>query len=345
MKKKLAFVLDHKLHHYRAPLFAALGAFYEVTVFHRGPFVEHCEFRQEILGYKKIGPFEYIASFPHFLGFDAVVVMQNLRLLNLYMLPLCFRKKPILLWGIGTSSAKGLDSESLLSVCFRNAVTSIYNGLALYSSIPLGKYWKINQRKIQVVGNSVLNVQAVDTSSATKNYALFIGTLNKRKGLSELISSFARALEVCPDLRLKVIGDGPEKLNLLEQANRLGVANKVGFLGAINDPIEKRKIFKHAFCVVSPFQAGLSVVESFSYGVPFVTSANAITGGESQSIIHEENGVFFRDVSELPDILCSFVDGRRYSAVLGNNAYQYYQSRLSFELYVENFKRFLDQYL
>ena len=343
MKKKIAFILDHKLNHYRTPLFSALDKHYSVTVFHRGPFIENCCFQQEIISYKKIGPFEYIENLSRLSELDAVVIMQNLRIINLYSLPFTLRNKPILMWGIGTSSAGGLGTESALSVFIRNTITSMYTALALYSPIPLANYWRSNQEKISIVGNSIVNEQSINTSRETKRYLLFIGTLDKRKGLNELINSFNRALAQHPDLKLKIVGEGPEKFKLEQQTSDLGLTNNVEFLGAIHDPVEKKKIFTHSYCVISPLQAGLSVVESFSYGVPFVTSANAITGGESQSIIHDKNGVLFEDVEELSNVICSFIDGRRSSATLGYNAFKFYKEYLEFELYVQRFKKFIDK--
>lgn len=344
-KASVAFVLDHKLHHYRAPLFERLSSFYNVTVFHRGPVIDgYHSFTQEIVAYKKLGPFEFIQSLPELKRFNSIVVMQNLRLLNLYLLPLRPSKSIFSMWGIGTSSSKGLGTESWLSILIRNIITFMYRGLALYSSIPVENYWSANRRKISIVGNSVVNDQAVNNSHHNKKYFLFIGSLNKRKGINELITSFAVAKQKYSSLQLRIVGDGPERLSIEQQILELGLKDNVQLLGSIFDPEEKQRIFASAYCVISPLQAGLSVVESFSYGVPFVTSSSAITGGESQSIIHEKNGVLFECLDELSDIILSFVDGRRNSEFLGNNAFEFYQRHLAFDLYVERFRAFIEKH-
>lgn len=343
--KAVAFILDHKLHHYRAPLFEELGSFYDVTVFHRGPVIGgYNSFTQEIVSYKKLGPFEFIQSLPELKRFNSVVVMQNLRLLNLYLLPLRPSKSILSMWGIGTSSSKGLGTEFWLSILIRNIITLMYRGLALYSSVPVENYWPANRRKISIVGNSVVNDRVVNNSHNNKKYFLFIGSLNKRKGLNELLTSFAVAKQKYPSLQLKIVGDGPEKLFIEQQILELRLKDNVQLLGSIFDPEEKQRIFASAYCVISPLQAGLSVVESFSYGVPFVTSSTAITGGESQSIIHNVNGVLFNSIDELADVITSFVDGRRNSAVLGDNAFAFHQEHLAFELYVERFKTFIEKH-
>lgn len=345
VRTSVAFVLDHKLHHYRAPLFERLGSFYNVTVFHRGPVIDgYNSFTQEIVSYKKLGPFEFIHSLPDLKRFNSVVLMQNLRLFNLYLLPFKSTKSTLLMWGIGTSSSKGLGTEFRLSILLRNIVTLMYRGLALYSSVPVQNYWRVNRKKISIVGNSVVNEKAADSSNHDKNYFLFIGSLNKRKGLKELLTSFAAAKQKYPSLHLKIVGDGPEKLSIEQQILDLGLKDNVQLLGAVFDPDEKQRIFASAYCVISPLQAGLSVVESFSYGVPFVTSSSAITGGESQSIIHNVNGVLFDSIDELADVITSFVDGRRNSAFLGKNAFDFYQEHLAFELYFERFKAFIEKH-
>jgi glycosyltransferase involved in cell wall biosynthesis len=51
------------------------------------------------------------------------------------------------------------------------------------------------------------------------------------KNLPCLVESFAAALQHNPHLYLLLVGDGPSKPNLLEQANRLGVRERVIFAG------------------------------------------------------------------------------------------------------------------
>src|SRR5690554_2869568 len=181
MSKKIAFVLDHKLNHYRVAFFEELSKTNSVTVYHRGPKVFGIDsFVQNVIEYRRFGPFERIKTSLDYSKFDVVIVMQNLRLLDVYKLPLRLTRKKLLLWGIGTSSSKGLGTESIFSFFLRNIVTFFYNGLALYSEVPIKNYWGVNRRKIAVVGNSISNRSSKNTSGATKKYFLFIGSLNKR---------------------------------------------------------------------------------------------------------------------------------------------------------------------
>ena len=336
---KVVFVLDHKLHDYRVPLFNRLSSCFDVTVVHRGPMIEGVMFSQVILEYCKLGPFEYIKRL-RVKSYDIVVFMQNLRVLNIYFsFALCCKVR-VLFWGIGTSSSNGLGKDLWLLGLVRNVLTLFSGGLALYSKFPLPQYWRVNRNKISVVGNSVESVGS-PAPLVIRSHFLFIGTLNKRKGLLELIESFSRCLVVDRSMKLLIAGDGPERFSVEKAILELGIEGNVEMLGRVTSAAAKSDIFSGAHAVISPFQAGLSVVEAFSFGVPFVTSRFAITGGESLSIVNNVNGVLFESIQELDDIFLSFLDGRRDSREMGCAARACYDKELSFDCYVHRFENFL----
>lgn len=341
--KKVVFLLDHRLHEYRAPLFSYLSKHYSVLVVHRGPVLDGVHsFEQKIVRFLKVGPFEVpVVGFAS-LDCDCLVVMQNMRNLGLYVFPF-FCRSPALLWGIGTSSSRGLGSESSISKILRNIVTLPYKGLALYSKFPVESYWKINRKKICVVGNSVDNEFSENFCFDHKEYFLFVGALHPRKGLVELISAFRDVVAENNEAKLVIVGGGAAEDAVIKKIKDLGLEAHVQMLGAIYDNAVKAEIFAKAYCVISPRQAGLGVVESFSYGVPFVTARNPITGGEALSIEDEVNGVLVDNDTDLCDVLLSFLDGRRDHRLLGQGAYDTYLESLLFKDYAARFKSFIDE--
>jgi glycosyltransferase involved in cell wall biosynthesis len=60
-------------------------------------------------------------------------------------------------------------------------------------------------------------------------FILFVGRLIDGKGLPDLFDAFARLSE--PKIKLLIVGDGPQKENLLRQAKSLNISEKVSFLG------------------------------------------------------------------------------------------------------------------
>jgi len=64
---------------------------------------------------------------------------------------------------------------------------------------------------------------------------LYIGRLAAQKSLQTLIEAFAQAAQDCPELRLTMVGDGPERPALEAKTRELGVADRATFTGRQDD--------------------------------------------------------------------------------------------------------------
>lgn len=109
---------------------------------------------------------------------------------------------------------------------------------------------------------------------------LFVGRLVEKKGLRHLIDAMPAVIAARPSAFLTVAGFGPEEARLRAQAERLGLHEKVRFIGAVPQsglPV----LYRRAAVFVAPFvQAvtgdqeglGLVVVEAAGCGCPVVVS-------------------------------------------------------------------------
>jgi glycosyltransferase involved in cell wall biosynthesis len=61
----------------------------------------------------------------------------------------------------------------------------------------------------------------------------FIGSFYAYEGLDLLIQALPRLLARRPDIRILLVGGGPQEMELKESAARLGVADKVIFTGRV----------------------------------------------------------------------------------------------------------------
>lgn len=85
---------------------------------------------------------------------------------------------------------------------------------------------------------------------------LFVGRLADKKGVDVLLHALGKLRDV-PDLRLQVIGAGPEEANLRQISQRLGLDHHVEFVGAVpNQDLPLR--YQRALMLVFP-----SVVTSY----------------------------------------------------------------------------------
>ncbi|WP_394752638.1 glycosyltransferase family 4 protein [Crenothrix sp.] len=103
-------------------------------------------------------------------------------------------------------------------------------------------------------------------------YLLYVGRLIARKNLDVLIHAFAQLQH--PDLKLVVIGDGPERARLEANAQQEGIKDSIKWLGTLDNAIS-RAWMQHSVAVVVPSafeQWGLVVNEAWQAGTLVVGS-------------------------------------------------------------------------
>lgn len=129
------------------------------------------------------------------------------------------------------------------------------------------------------MGVDLLYRFVVDTEAQrNSDELLFVGRLVPKKGLPHLLDAMPSILKRRPATFLTIAGFGPEEASLRAQSRRLGIEDRVNFLGAL--PQQKLpEIYRRASVFVAPFirdnsgdQEGLPVVlmEAIGCGCPVV---------------------------------------------------------------------------
>jgi len=123
-----------------------------------------------------------------------------------------------------------------------------------------------------------------------------VSVLRISKGLYYLISAFKKILKIFPSATLLIIGDGPEKNNLLEQAKETKL---IEFLGAQNHEkvvkyLRAADIFTLASVSVEGDREGVptSIMEAMAAGLP-VAATNV--GGIPELVKNGENGILVEE--------------------------------------------------
>jgi 1,2-diacylglycerol 3-alpha-glucosyltransferase len=98
----------------------------------------------------------------------------------------------------------------------------------------------------------------------------YVGRLGPEKNLPFLLRTFAGAVQAVEQVKLIIVGEGPEKENLEDRVHHMGLENKVTFVGRI--PYEQVAAF-HAmadiFVTTSASEVHpLSVIEALASGLP-----------------------------------------------------------------------------
>lgn len=343
---KVLFVTG-KLQNYRIPIFNIISANkdIELTVAHAGkPFNDpNNSFKEIILKEKKIrGIIWHEKSFIKMCqSFDVVVAMFYVQRLSLARLAFIKKRKyKLIYWGIGVraSQKSHYDSPGFSNI-IRYILAKRSDGLIFYSDYPINKYVMkgIDRTKIFVMNNTV-SINHYIEDELIKNNFLFVGTLQKSKKIFVLLESYLKAFQRNRNLpKLKIIGDGPDYETIKNWILNHSMDQSIILLGAIYDESILERHFKEAIICISPGQAGLSVLKSMGYGVPFVTRNDSITGGERFNIDHLYNGLLYEKDFELENILIDAAENVDKYLKMGQNAKLFYENFRTPELMAKGF--------
>ncbi|MFW2105524.1 glycosyltransferase family 4 protein [Acinetobacter guillouiae] len=164
---------------------------------------------------------------------------------------------------------------------------------------------KKRNAKIVAIANPTPYENIKHTPSLGYKSFLALGRLNYQKGFDLLIEAWAQACEQNNDWTLRIVGSGEDEKALKDQAQHLGVADRIDFVPATKN-IEKYYKTSSFYCMSSRFE-GLPMVllEAQSFGLPLV--AFDCDTGPSDIIENEMNGYLVEplNVQELSNILVS----------------------------------------
>lgn len=125
---------------------------------------------------------------------------------------------------------------------------------------------------------------------------VFVGRLVPEKGVSDLLHCVAGLVDSLPGVTALVIGDGPDRVALHEEARRLGIASRVRFLGWLS-PGQVRLHLLAGDMLVAPSRPGtdgtlegqgLTLAEAMLADLPVIASS---IGGFADAVRHEESGL------------------------------------------------------
>lgn len=162
-----------------------------------------------------------------------------------------------------------------MSTVLRRASTVIVNGAKLArAATELG----VDRARIATVGRPIapalLPARLPDTLPDGRYRLLTVAFLTAQKGHATVLQALARIREHEPssDVVYTIIGDGPERGSLEAEARRLGVADRVTFVGTV-PPDRLGPHYAAADLFVMPSWSegfGLVYLEAMAHGVPVV---------------------------------------------------------------------------
>ncbi|WP_070968827.1 glycosyltransferase family 4 protein [Vibrio sonorensis] len=195
---------------------------------------------------------------------------------------------------------RGLIDENAAQAITRQCFSAATHILAVSKEVAqyLEQYPQA-KGKIHVLPNGVNVDRFIPRAIGVRNENLtigFIGSLKPWHGVEGLIESFAQLQAQYANIRLLILGDGPQRRALEQQVKTLHIEHKVKMTGAISPQLVP-EYMATIDIGVAPYPSGLDfyfsplkVYEYMAAGLPIVASQ---TGQIEELIEHGVNGVLY----------------------------------------------------
>ncbi len=172
----------------------------------------------------------------------------------------------------------------------------------------------------------------------------FLGSFYAYEGLDLLIAALPRILAKVPDIRLLLVGGGPQEANLKAQAATLGLSDKVVFVGRVPhsevsryyDLVDLLAYPRHPMRLTE-LVTPLKPLEAMAQGHLLIASD---VGGHKELINDGQTGVLFRagDIDDLADKAVATLEHPEHAATMRANGRSFVENERNWARSIANYK-------
>lgn len=155
---------------------------------------------------------------------------------------------------------------------------------------------KMPNKKILCAPNSLFykNEMLTNNDGGVIQNIIYVGRLTVLKKPLLLIKAFKKVLYQLPnEVKLIIVGEGGEKEKLINYVKINDLEKRVLIMGHISDYNKLKSLYNTSLVSVSPGYIGLSVTQSFSFGVPMIVSKQENHSPEIEAVIEGFNAKYF----------------------------------------------------
>jgi glycosyltransferase involved in cell wall biosynthesis len=176
---------------------------------------------------------------------------------------------------------------------------------------------------VHVIHNGVSqpDADAGETARSADPLFLYVGRLQRYKGVDLCIRAIAQLVQTHPAARLVVVGRGPDEHRLRQLSGNLGIARHIEFLGFVSEA-EKSTLMRRAWAnVICSVKEGwgISILEAAREGTLSIASDSP---GLRDAVRHDDTGLLVPhgDIEALTNAMRAIVDNSGLRLRLGRNA-------------------------
>ncbi len=231
---------------------------------------------------------------------DVTVLELNPRIITTWWVLIIRRllRKNTVLWGHAwPRSGRGSSTDHL-----RNLMRKCASRLLVYTETQKRELAERMPRKTIIAAPNALypatEMREVAVAELPTNF-IYVGRLVAKKKPVLLLRAFASAkLKLSTDCKLVFVGDGPERTALEVIIREHDLNDSVELVGHVSDAAVLRKYYEKAIASVSPGYVGLSITQSFAFGVPMIIAKDEPHAPEIEAAVPGGNSLFFTSDSE-----------------------------------------------
>ena len=175
--------------------------------------------------------------------------------------------------------------------------------------------------------------------------AKVIGTISRIEPIKNhplLLHAFKRLLKSGKNLKLFIVGDGPDGEKIISLARKTGICDNVIFTGERPDATSFYSLFD--VFVLPSLSEGISmtILEAMSSNIPVVASD---IKGNREIINNGVNGLLFRseDENDLVRAVSYILDNPEISRKIALRAYKYVKNEFSFKRMISEYEKIYRQ--
>ncbi len=161
---------------------------------------------------------------------------------------------------------------------------------------------------------------------------LFVGRLGKEKNISEVIQRLSEHKDM--DFQFVLVGDGPDRGELVKQVEKSGLAGRTIFTGMVNQS-DIQKYYRLGDLFISASQSetqGLTYIEALCAGVPLLCRKDPCL---EDVVVDGYNGWCFENAEEFSTHLLDYMNNEKLQSIMKQNAKEYAHSHFGSEAFAD----------
>lgn len=212
----------------------------------------------------------------------------------------------------------------------------------------LAKYYKVDGERIRVVYNSVElpnypNPRYKGSASVDSPVIITVGRLIRHKRIDQIIRVTKELTEAYPNIRLLIIGEGPEEENLKRLSQDLEVNNQVIFEGRLSHTEVIQSLQKADIFVLNSVYEGMphTVIEAMAFRTPVIATN---IKGTNEVVTDGETGLLVSPGSnkELKEKIIRLMKDEGLRKAIVENAYKMVEQKFTWDKNLEILEKELE---